>query len=65
MTKFYVIAGATRFAIQEVEALTKEEAERSCYIGYGINVGCFEIKWNEQEEVEENSKTIESKKPKI
>ena len=31
MTKFYVIAGATRFAIQEVEALTKEEAERKAY----------------------------------
>ena len=31
MTKFYIVAGATRFAIQEVEALTKEEAERKAY----------------------------------
>ena len=31
MTKFYVIAGATRFAIQEVEAPTKMEAERIAY----------------------------------
>ena len=31
MTKFYVIAGATRFAVQEVTALTKEEAERKAY----------------------------------
>ena len=31
MTKYYVIAGATRFAIQEVTALTKEEAERIAY----------------------------------
>ena len=31
MTKFYVIAGATRFAVQEVEALTREEAERKAY----------------------------------
>ena len=31
MTKFYVIAGATRFAVQEVTALTREEAERKAY----------------------------------
>ena len=31
MTKFYIVAGATRFAIQEVTALTKEEAERKAY----------------------------------
>ena len=31
MTKFYVVAGATRFAIQEVTALTREEAERKAY----------------------------------
>jgi len=31
MTKFYVIAGATRFVIQEVEAPTKMEAERKAY----------------------------------
>ena len=40
---------------------TKEEAERSCYIGYGTNVGCFEIKWYEYEEVEDNTITVESK----
>jgi hypothetical protein len=31
MTKFYVIAGATRFAVQEVTALTEMEAERIAY----------------------------------
>ena len=31
MTKFYIVAGATRFAVQEVDALTKEEAERKAY----------------------------------
>jgi len=31
MTKYYVIAGATRFAIQEVTALTRMEAERKAY----------------------------------
>ena len=31
MTKYYVVAGATRFAVQEVTALTREEAERKAY----------------------------------
>ena len=34
MTKFYIVAGATRFAVQEVDALTKEEAERKAYKTY-------------------------------
>ena len=31
MSKFYIVAGATRFAVQEVTALTREEAERKAY----------------------------------
>ena len=31
MTKFYVIAGATRFYVKEIEADTKEQAEELAY----------------------------------